>query len=136
MDKHILIFDIVIIGSVYLLVSMVTLPHSKLDITSKLRFLCLIGVHGIILVWTIALVFIYKCYRRVIFHFAVCFIIVVAMSGCEIVIRKIEADPFYNYKKRAPGYDHLELMYLGCYFIVYVVAMLGLLATFAIIAGT
>jgi bacteriorhodopsin len=84
------------------------LPSSELDSTSKLRFICLIGVHGILILTTLAVAFcVQGLYKHATLQCATCLAIVLAISYCESVVHKIENDPFYNYRKNDRSYESI-----------------------------
>jgi hypothetical protein len=122
--------------SIFFLIHLVNLPPSQLDLTSKIRFLCFIGVHGVIFICTVVTANLDDLYHKVVVNFIACLTIVSGIATCECLIKHIETDPFYNYKKNDGPFEEWELTYLNLYFIAYIVSILCLIGTAIFLIAT
>ena len=83
---------------------MVSLPETKLDDTSKVRFIALIGTNFVIIVWIFVQNSIKGLFNSIAVVCAASFIISMGISISEFIVRSIEIYPSYNYKKNDPSF--------------------------------
>jgi len=53
-----------------------------------------------------------------------------------MIVRSIEANPNYNFKKQDKNYEHIELVFLAYYFMLYMIAIFILLISGFYLAST
>jgi hypothetical protein len=124
-----IIVNIIIILSLYTLIGLINLPHKELDVTSKLRFLCFIGIHAIVFISMIVMIRLQGIYNFVMLAFLNFFIIVISITICESLVRQLESSHRYNYKKNDGSSLSIELTYLNLYFLTYMYGIIGFILT-------
>ena len=73
-------FTLILLASTYFLILLVTLPDSKLDDTSKIRFITLIFTNFLLLISIYSLEIIKTSFRRVLAVFLITLIITLGIS--------------------------------------------------------
>ena len=129
-------FTLILLASTYFLILLVTLPDSKLDDTSKIRFITLIFTNFLLLISIYSLEIIKTSFRRVLAVFLITLIITLGISISQTIVRSIEANPDYNFKKQDKNYEHIELVFLTYYFMLYMIAIFILLISGFYLAST
>ena len=130
------LIGIVLAISTYMLINLINIPEQQLDLTSKLRFFCLIGVNAIIFISALVSTKLQTIYSMVILFCCSCLIIAIAITGCQIVVKHIEDQRQYNYMKNDGTYKKEELTFLTLYFITYMTSIIGCILSFLSIIAT
>ena len=125
MCRYIVTFNLILAASTYLLIQLVSVSQQKLDDTSKVRFFCLLGVNLVLSISSLLFLKVKNLYGRILLCFGTCIFITISMSICEIIVKNIQANPAYNFAKNDKNHAHLELTFLTCYFITYMLAIIG-----------
>ena len=130
------LISIVLAISTYMLINLINIPEQQLDVTSKLRFLCFIGVNAIIFISTLVSTKLKTIYSLVVLFCCSCLIIAIAITGCEVVVKHIEDQGQYNYMKNDGTHKNEELTFLTLYFITYMTSIIGCVLSFLFIIAT
>ena len=135
MLKWIIFFNLIILVSTFFLIKLLSIPDHELDLTSKIRFFCLLAVNFVASLSSIISIKLEGTYRCVLLIFMACFSCVVGMTCCEVAVRDVEGDSYYNYMK-SNHHQNLELTFLTFYFAVYIVVIFVLIISGAYLIAT
>lgn len=124
-----IVVNFILVVSIYSLFTLVNKKQEEVDETSRLRFLCFIGIHALLIVSMILVVNINDLYFYVLLGFVDCLLIVTTLYICEKRVSQIQADPHYAFNKFNGSSERQELTYLNIYFLVYMYSIIGLVTS-------
>ena len=122
-----IIVNLLVLASAIILIRLIQRPQHENDLTTKLRFTFLLGVHVVVFIWMLVLMNLEQLFNIILSIFVCLFCIALSLYICEINVQQITFRPSYRYDHYAFNLQKLELIYLNIYFLIYMYSLIGLI---------
>jgi hypothetical protein len=117
-------------------VLLITRAEEENDLTTRLRFIFLLAVHGLIFITMIVIIRIEQVYHLMVVIFILLLLVSVGLYICEVNVQLISYSKGYTYNHYANHLEKLELTYLNIYFLIYMYSLIGLIPSGLFLVST